>query len=235
MKQNIFQKTFKHLETFAETNEDILISYSGGKDSLIVLDMCSKIFKRVVCFFMYIVPGLSICETQIKYAQDRYGVEIIQYPHWLLSHWLKAGVYRNPSYKFDNLPDLKPNDIYALAREDSGIYLIATGMKRSDTLWRKRNLSQETPGVIHPLINWNKYEVLAYCKLNNIPLPDAAEGNVSGIDLSERTLLWLHDKHPEDFRKLLRVFPFAEVPVYRRKFYGQSIRSQKKRSKIQSA
>mgnify|MGYP001578546747 FL=1 len=227
MKHNIFQKTFKQLENYSIGNEQILISYSGGKDSLIVLDMCSRIFKTIIGFFMYLIPGISICEKQIKYAQDRYNVEIIQYPHWLLSRFLKRGIYCNPHYKYNNFPELKPKDIYALAREDTGFWLIATGQKRSDTMWRSRNLSQETPGVINPLKDWNKYEVLAYCKLYNIPLPDSAEGNVSGIDLSERTLLWLHDRHPEDFKKLLKLFPFAEVPIYRRRFYENELNSKR--------
>lgn len=229
MKHNVFVKTIKHLEWLAEDYDSkILIAYSGGKDSLVVLDMCSKIFKHIICFYMYIVPGLSIIEQQMKYARDRYGVEIIQYPHWVLSLYFKRGIYCNPHHKYDNIPDLTPNDIFALAREDTGFWLIATGQKRSDTLWRKRNLSSETIGVINPLKDWNKFEVLAYCKLHNIPLPDAAKGNVSGIDLSERTLLWLYDKHPEDFKKILKLFPFAEVPIYRRKYYGNE-RTKKER------
>lgn len=225
MAQNIFTKTFRELERHAEMHPEILVGYSGGKDSLIVLDMCSKIFKRVICFLMYLVPNISIINQQIKYAQDRYGVEVIQYPHWLLSRFLKQGIYCNPSHEYDSLPDLKPNDIFAIAREDTGFWLIALGQKKSDTMWRRRNLSSETPGVINPLKDWNKYEVLAYCKLHNIPLPDAAAGNVSGIDLSERTLLWLHDKYPDDFKKILKLFPFAEVPIMRRQYYGKELDS----------
>ena len=228
MKQNIFQKTFLELENIANLDNKILVSYSGGKDSLIVLDLCSKIFKQVICFFMYLVPGISICEQQIKYAEDRYGCEVVQYPHWLLSHLFKNGVYCNNSFKHDDLPYLKPKDIYAMVREDTGMWQVATGMKKSDTLWRRRNLSSETPGVINPLIDWNKYEVLAYCKIHNIPLPDSAEGNVSGIDLSERSLLWLHDKYPEDFKRILKLFPFAEVPIYRRQFYGEQTKCRRK-------
>ena len=218
---SIFNKTFSDLEAQAKDTPEILISFSGGKDSLIVLDMCHKTFSSVVGFFMYLVPGLNICEAQINYALNRYpGLEIVQYPHWLLSRFLKEGIYCNASFKYDNIPDLRPNDIYAIAREDTGYYTIATGMKKADTMWRRRNMAQETPGVIHPLKDWNKYDVMAYCKIYNIPLPDAAEGNVSGIDLSERTLLWLHEKHHDDFLKLSKLFPFIEVPIYRRAFYG---------------
>ena len=145
MKQNIFQKTFLELENIANLDNKILISYSGGKDSLIVLDLCSKIFKQVICFFMYLVPGIQICEQQIKYAEDRYKVQIIQYPHWLISHLLRNGIYCNPGFKNDDLPYLKPKDIYAIARQDTGFWPVATGMKKSDTLWRRRTSHRKRP------------------------------------------------------------------------------------------
>lgn len=221
--KSVYLKTLKELEQHAEENEAILIGFSGGKDSLVVLDLCVKVFKRVVCFYMYIVPGLQVVERQLKWAEDRYGVPILQYPHWLLSRFFKQGVYCDPSYRFNKVPELRMRDIFALVRNDTGIWLIALGWKKTDTLWRRRNMAHESPGVIHPIRDWNKYEVLAYCKMNNIQLPDAAKGRVSGIDLSEKTLLWLHERHPEDFKKLLKVFPYAEVPIYRRKFYGQEL------------
>lgn len=132
MKHNIFQKTFQSLESQAFIDNKILISYSGGKESLIVLDMCSKIFKEVICFFMYLVPGISTCEQQISYAEDRYNVQVVQYPHWIISHLLKNGIYCNPAFQYDDLPYLKPKDIYAMARKDTGIWQVATGMKNSD-------------------------------------------------------------------------------------------------------
>ncbi|HZQ45959.1 MAG TPA: hypothetical protein VFC07_03025, partial [Verrucomicrobiae bacterium] len=74
--------------------------------------------------------------------------------------------------------------------------------------------------VFYPIKGWNKHDVLAYLRMQNIPLPDAHQGNTSGVDLSTRSLLWLHDAYPDDFKLLCRYFPYAEAVVYRRKFYG---------------
>jgi len=45
-------------------------------------------------------------------------------------------------------------------------------------------------------------------------------GQTSGVGLVTRSLLWLHENEPDDFKKILRWFPFAEAVVYRRKYYG---------------
>jgi hypothetical protein len=57
--------------------------------------------------------------------------------------------------------------------------------------------------------------------VHKIPLPDSASGQKSGIGLAYREILWLHDEHPRDYQKLIKVFPLAEAVVWRRTFYGE--------------
>ena len=218
---SIFEQTINRLNALAEVNDKILISFSGGKDSLIVLDLCSKTFKKVTCFFMYLIPGLGHIERQLQCAEKKYGVEILQYPHWLLSRLLKNGIYCNNHHCFDNLPALSPNDIYSIARYETGINLIATGQKKSDNLFRRRNLlnADNILDLIHPLKDWNKYDVLSYMRIHDILLPQTYKGQVTGADLTTKSLLWLYDTYPKDFRKLTRIFPYARTVVYRRKWY----------------
>lgn len=102
---SIFEQTINRLNALAEVNDKILISFSGGKDSLIVLDLCSKAFKKVICFFMYLIPGLDHIERQLQCAEKKYGVEILQYPHWLLSRLLKNGIYCN-NYHWTHMQSL---------------------------------------------------------------------------------------------------------------------------------
>ena len=205
--------------------ESVLVSYSGGKDSLCVLDMATRIFKKVVCFFMYFIPGLECCETQLEYARKRYGVSIIQYPHWSLAAALREALYSDPSYKLDRLPKLSLYDIFSWVMQDTGIKKILAGNKNSDSVSRRYILKSWAQGdyadvLVNPIINWNKYDVLSYLRVHDIPVPPASSGNTTGIGLSEVSLLWLHDTFPKDFAKLLRLFPYAEAVVKRREFYG---------------
>jgi hypothetical protein len=62
---------------------------------------------------------------------------------------------------------------------------------------------------------------LSYLKINNIPLPDSSGKNATGVDLSTPSILWLHDKYPDDFKKLLQFFPYAGAAVQRREYYGK--------------
>lgn len=217
----VYQETIQKIESMAALCLSVLVSYSGGKDSLVVMDLCKKHFQNVKAFFMYFVPGLSVCERQLDYARQKWGVEIIQYPHWNYIQCLKQGVYCLNSTAHDKFPEWKLADVYNAVRHDTGVDLIATGSKASDSRWRKFNLKNGTgDNVLVPLLNWNKFDVLAYLKINGIPVPDSSGGQATGVDLSTPSILWLHDNHPEDFQKLLKHFPLAQAAIKRRDEYG---------------
>lgn len=225
---NIFQQTYNEVATMAKKHKSVLVSFSGGKDSLVVLDICLRHFRKVVCFFMYFIPGLRCIEEQFNIIKQRYAdydFEILQYPHWLLFQCLKYMIYCD-EYKIigsDLLPDIKLKDIYRQVRLDTGINLIATGAKKADSLWRRRYMSAigNEYKTFNPIEEWNKFDVLAYLKINKIPYPETTSGpKASGIDLSTPSLLWLHDNYPDDFQKLLSYFPYAEAVIKRREYYG---------------
>ena len=212
--------TLASLKAAAAEHDECLVFYSGGKDSLVITDLCVRTFKRIVAVNMYFVPGLECIERQLDYGRKRWGLKIIQYPHWLLVRCLTDGVYCPNHVKFDDL-DLKLGDIYKVARLDTGIKLVATGAKKADSQWRRRNLAtSSSENMLYPIVEWNKFDVLGYCKKQGIELPDSAKGNATGVDLSAPSLLWLYDHHPQDFKRLTEYFPYAEAGIKRREWYG---------------
>ena len=190
----------------------------------VVMDLATKIFKTVLPVFMYFVPGLSIIEKQVDFASKKWGVEVLHVPHWILFRCFKNGVYCLPSIKNrDNIPDVKIRDIYNHVIRTSGIPFIATGAKLADSVWRKQNM-RSTEGwtdILNPLKNWNKFDVLYYLKKNDIPIPDSSGASATGVDLSTPSILWLYDKHQEDYEKVSRYFPFIGAVVKRRELYGE--------------
>lgn len=214
-------QTLADLREARTKSEAVIVSFSGGKDSLAVLDMCKRTFDHVECFFMYLIPGLRCVEDQLERASRRWGVKIRQYPHWLTFDLLRDGIYCFNHFTFDGFPRVKLRDIQLLAMKESGIPLLAMGAKQSDSQWRRRNLSQtKHHGILYPIVSWSKADVLGYCKANRIPIPTTSEGNATGVDLSTPSVLWLHDNYPDDYRRLVEVFPLAEAIVWRRKFYA---------------
>ena len=204
----------------AATDEAVLLFYSGGKDSLVVADLCCRAFKRVVGVFMELIPGLECVEQQLDYGRRRWGFEIMKFPHWLTTKFLVEGVYCNNSYKYDDLA-MSLSDVYAAARVKTGIKLIATGAKKADSQWRRRNLAtSSSEGMLYPIVEWNKFDVLAYLRKQDIEIPVSSGASATGIDLSTPSLLWLHDTFPDDFKRLCRYFPYAEAVPKRREFYG---------------
>lgn len=93
METQIFKQTYKQMEIMSKSIDTVLVSFSGGRDSLVVLDLCRRFFKNVVCFYMFIVPELRRIEEYFGYAKQHWNVTILQYPHWVLTNYLKNGVY----------------------------------------------------------------------------------------------------------------------------------------------
>jgi phosphoadenosine phosphosulfate reductase len=218
----IWQETLTVLRGRARISDSCLVSYSGGKDSLAVLDLCARSFKRIICFYMFLVPGLDVIERQMEYARERWKVQILYYPHRAFFTALKEGTFCKDTRWNEELPMIKLRELYDWVVMDTGIPQIATGAKSSDSMARRRFFknTESWDDVFYPLKGWNKHDVLAYCRAQGIILPDAHKGNTTGVDLSTRSLLWLHDTYPDDFQKLCQWFPFAEAVVKRREFYG---------------
>ena len=73
---------YESIKAQSKVTDAVLVGFSGGKDSIVTLDLCFKYFKKVVPFFLYIVPGLSFQERQLQWYENRYQTEIIRLPHF---------------------------------------------------------------------------------------------------------------------------------------------------------
>lgn len=216
----VLTQTLNELDKLRSTSEAVIVGYSGGKDSLACLALALQKFKRVVAFNMEFIPDLECVQDDMRVASDLWGIEIRKYTHWLLPQCLKQGTY---CWESDTLA-VTPwtlADVFRMAQRDTGIRPILWGAKLKDSAYRRRTLNKASyDGVFYPLKHWSKFEVLAFLKARDIPIPSQIGNTAGGIDLSTPSLLWLHDNHPRDFAKLLRYFPFAESVVARRSLYG---------------
>lgn len=217
------QSSLTILRAAAERHDSVLVSYSGGKDSLIVMDLCVRTFTTVSAFFMAFLPGLRYnAEVMARFSARWPDVPIREYPHWLTRNLLYWAPWSDPSYRMDDLPRWDLKDVYAAARAETGIRLIAFGGKRNDGVWRNRTMTaklRHDDALIAPLVEWTKYDVVAYCARQALPVMTSDGRNASGVDLSERSLRWLKVEYPDDFEKVCEVFPYAEASLYRADWY----------------
>lgn len=219
--------TRQKLAELAEKNEGIIVSYSTGKDSMILMDLCAKVFRRVVALHMYFVPDLQYIEGGLNYARGRWKCEVMQLPHWLYYKAIRENQYCNYS-NAEQFAEVSLSDVYKYAMQETGIRLVATGARKSDGLWRRRwmkNIRKTAnyEGVIFPLEDWLRIDIQAYMKANAIPQPELSStgrGDATGISTDNDSILWLYDRHPDDFERMRRVFPHIGAVVARREMYG---------------
>jgi phosphoadenosine phosphosulfate reductase len=221
-KGDALKRSLRILGRAASEHDHCAVAFSGGKDSLVVLDLCVRAFKRVTPFFMYLVPGLACVARELAIAEERYGVKVAQYPHWVRSKIADAGVYLPPSST--PAPSWTLDDVYALALQESGATVLATGARLADSPWRRRQMATwgNKSETLYPASHWNKLQVLGYLRMRGIPVPASSGKSATGIDLTEPSLLWLHDTYPDDFERLCRSYPLARGMIKRREYFGDT-------------
>lgn len=69
------------IKTQAKVTDSVIVAFSGGKESIVTLDLCFRYFKNVRAFFMYICPDLSFQERTLEWYEKKYQTEIIRIPH----------------------------------------------------------------------------------------------------------------------------------------------------------
>lgn len=213
------QHTESVIEFLKTQTDSVVLFYSGGKDSLVLLDLLHSHGFKVNIAFMYFVEGLEHVEKYLDWAKKKYGVQVMKYPHWMLTQYYKDNYYRfHTNEEFQNI---KLGDIENAARKDFGCQWIVSGMKQNDSLNRRLMLKTYFMEALYldgkrayPLSTWKKQECLSYIKFKKLPMPISyTASNSSGVDLNKDVLLWIKEHYPDDLRKILEVFPFAETLI----------------------
>lgn len=202
------------------------IAFSGGKDAVATLDIAKQVTDHIVCFYMYLVKGLSFMDKYNDYISNKYNVEILQYPHYDLNKMLRG------SYCIDYksyIPNITIHTIENAFRHDTKADWIAYGYKSSDSVrrrgymmkWEHKNTFTKYKRIA-PLEHWTNPQVYSYIKFRNIKLPETfGIKNNFGISLEPDVLMGMKKYYPEDYQKVLDVFPFAEVAIQRELMYGK--------------
>lgn len=208
--------------------DSVVVGVSGGKDSVVTLDLCFKYFKKVEGYFLYFVEGLEFQERYLKYLERRYGIRFHRLPHWRLSAMYKDAIYRPHTMSAISVSNIKIKDIEFKVSRLTGIDWFATGQKTLDSIDRNAMLKRcdgidEKAKRIYPLAVWNNANVFNYLKLKKIPLPPdygmfSFNKNASYGEMSGRCLIAIRERYPDDYEKILNVFPFAEAAVKKYEF-----------------
>ena len=212
------------IKTMSKITDDVIVAFSGGKESVVVLDMCFRYFKNVKPFFMYICPNLSFQEKTLEWYEKKYQTEIIRIPHMDVSEFFHYGSFRIPDYSF---PIVSINDIYQYVRLESDMWWIAAGERINDSIVRRAMMKKSGSidvqrGRLYPVSGWKKQEVKDYIKFHNLYLgADSRKLGFSFKSLWGKELAMLKNHFPDDYDKVLKLYPFAAAGVKRFEEYGE--------------
>lgn len=207
---------FDPIKTQARVTDSVIVAFSGGKDSIVTLDLCFKYFKNVVPFFMYLVPDLEFQEDMLRRYEKKYNTEIIRLPHFEVSEFLKYGSFTMPDF---NVDVVKITDTYEYLRQKTGIFWISAGERCADSIVRNAMIKKSGSidykrGRFYPLAYWKKQEVLEYIKYKKLYLsPEQKKLGFSFRSLAGCELAVIKEHYPNDFEKILKVYPLAGASV----------------------
>lgn len=208
-----------------KTDTAVLFYSAGGKDGIALLDMLAPVFNKVICYYMWLVPGLDHVKPYFKWALTKYpNVEIRQIKHFQRDWYDKFGFFQDG----EGDPSITPRkigEVEEAVRQETGVPYAFSGMKGVDgymkrmrlLTFKKRNGDYLTDkGMVYPLAVWTNKEVLRYIDMRNLIKPfvynpkDVSQG--FGVDL--RSLLILRERFPQDYQRTLREFPFCEKLIF---------------------
>lgn len=211
------------IRTMSKITREVIVSFSTGKESCVVMDLCARFFDRIVPFFMYQCPGMSFQEKSLNWYEKKYGVEIIRIPSFNMSPMMRYGVFRSPDF---DVPIISVTDIYDYIRGKTGVYWVCGGERIADSTIRRAMIKSTgsiavKSGKFYPVAYWKKRDILDYMRVKKLYLgEDSRVFGTSYHGWTAETLSTLKERWPDDFEKIKRLYPLVEAVVKRKALYG---------------
>lgn len=206
------------IKAMSRLTDEVIVGFSGGKDSIVTLDLCMRYFERVHPYFLYLVPGLSFQERTVCWYERHYGIEILRLPHFEVSNFLRYGTFRE--YDF-SVPIVSVSDLYSYLRGVTGATWIAAGERIADSIIRRAMIKSTGSidarrGRLYPVAYWRKAEVMNYIRRKRLYLPpDSRQFGFSFRSLEGKQLAFVKDRYPDDYEKIRQFYPFCGAAVRR--------------------
>lgn len=219
-----FEAPFPPADCYLPTPQrPLVIAYSGGKDSMAVMQLAVDHYGADCCIgcIWYMVPGMDFTASISADATERWGVRMVEVPHFALSSWLRDGTFCDP---LPDTPRLTLKDLEQSVYRSTGAQWSCYGYRKHESLERNAMLTKDYPGGysvrwrrMAPIADWSRRTTLAFLKYHNMPVPleMAASGRASGHDIKPAAMYWLRRYWPADYRRLLAVLPYAHAQADR--------------------
>lgn len=212
----------------ARTGGRVLMSFSG-RDSLAAWCYLRDAGFECIPFFCYSVPHLSYDDQMLEYYERVFDTHIIRLPHphlyelfhvtaWMPPHTaVMIQQCALPRFGFADIEDILAAE-HALGPD----YLSAVGIRAADNLMRLRLIRQMgTLGVkkrhfYYAVWDWKTADVRGCIRRHGLKLSRSYRHfGSTGDGIDYVFLRYLKDHLPEDYARVLEVFPLAESELFR--------------------
>lgn len=210
------------------TGPTCLLAFSRGKDAIAAAIQVRRYFERVVPYFLAVVPGLRFEEDDLARWEDAFGCEVFRYPHPSFFRLLKENVYQPPG-RWETVDELDlPEPTFAQiedhVRRRSGCpdAWCATGIRAADSMARRANFTKSgslNPKTrkFHAVFDWTIARLETEIRAFGQPLPiDYRIFGRSFDGIDARFTGPMREHLPEDYARLLKLFPLADLDLHRR-------------------
>lgn len=215
MKPDVLKHTNETVMHASQRSDVCILFWSAtGKDSIVLLDLLSRHFRRVVCAYLYIVKDLNIVEPFFHWAYSYGNVDVVQLPHPDAIRAKKYGTFSEKPIL--SLKELKYKDYEDYLKNEYSTTVVVYGMKIADSFVRRGIFNKAAKADLHidfgkyyPIVNWSNKECLSYIQLHNLPRPLklGSKRASSGINFREETILYIKKQYPLDYQKYINEYP----------------------------
>jgi len=158
---------------------EVIVAFSGGKDSVVLLDLASKVLGRFKVVYASIPANTHpLCDEYVYDVVQRYDCELFVARRHDCDFWSFFQRYGYPCRNRWCLGQFKDVPIAAITR-GRGVGLI--GVRRYESLLRRRrydsffsprktNSYKWVQKTVAPLLNWTSVDIDAYIKREKIPV-----------------------------------------------------------------
>jgi phosphoadenosine phosphosulfate reductase len=173
-------------------------------------------------------------ERILRWVEAHYGIEVLRIPHFSAGEMMRDGTWSEPDPRFTAISIGQISDYM---REVSGQHWIATGERMTESVTRRGWITKwgtinDRTGRIYPVAHWRKTHILGYIKHHNLRLgEDYLRFGRQLNDLMPETLWLIAHHYPEDYERLKRVWPHADVGVAWWDMYGAEHKPQGSQSR----
>lgn len=213
----------------ASENSTCLLSFSRGKDSIAAYLAIRDKFERVVPYFYNVVPGLEFIEESLTYYEQKMGTHIIRLPAPGFYRQLEGLLYQPPDtvdmIRRLGLDQVSHDDLQEAACEDAGVDYATTynalGMRAKDSMQRALYFQKNGPvnhnrKLFYPVWDWDKQRIIDAMRHAGWRLPiDYRYFSASFDGLYLKFMLPIKRFFPNDWEKIVNVFPLIELEVMR--------------------